>query len=134
MRSDDTTPQMDAHASPLARFRAHLALGELAYQFDTQNAQPVFYPRVIGPGSGSADLEWRVSAGLGTVHAVTVIAPRGEPAYNVVLIDMDEGFRLMGRVDEVPADSVRIGLRVRARVHAPGDGAAPYPVFVPEAA
>lgn len=123
-----------APLSPLARFRAHLERGELAYQFDTHTAQPVFFPRVVAPGSGNADLEWRVSAGLGTVYAVTVIAPRGEPAYNVVLIDMDEGFRLMGRVDELPADAVHIGLRVRARVHNPGEGAAPYPVFVPEAA
>jgi uncharacterized protein len=120
--------------SPLARFRAHLQRGELAYQFDAPNAQPVFFPRVIAPGSGNADLEWRVSAGLGTVHAVTVIAPRGEPAYNVVLIDMDEGFRLMGRVEGMPADDVRIGLRVRAHVHTPESGDAPYPVFVQEAA
>jgi uncharacterized protein len=67
------------------------------------------------------------------VHAVTVISPRGEPAYNVVLVDMDEGFRLMSRVEHVPAEAVRIGLRVRARVHMP-EGASPYPVFVPEAA
>ncbi len=122
-----------AAASPLARFREHLRRGELAYQYDAESGQPVFYPRVIGPGTGNAELQWHVSAGLGTVYAITVISPRGEPAYNVVLVDMDEGFRLMSRVDEVPADEVRIGLRVRARVHAPGEGAAPYPVFVPEA-
>jgi uncharacterized protein len=127
-------PEATVQQSPLARFRAHLARGELAYQFDPQTDQSVFYPRVIAPGSGNAELPWRVSAGLGTVHAVTVIAPRGEPAYNVVLIDMDEGFRMMGRVDEMPAEAVCIGLRVRARVHHPGEGAAPYPVFVPEAA
>ena len=126
----DTT---DAGASPLARFRAHLQQGELAYQFDTGCGQPVFFPRVIGPGTGHT-LEWRVSAGKGTVHAVTVISPRGEPPYNVALVDMDEGFRLMSRVEEVAADAVRIGMRVRSRVHTPGDGAPPYPVFVPEAA
>ena len=37
-------------------------------------------------------------------------------------------------VEEVAADAVRIGMRVRSRVHTPGDGAPPYPVFVPEAA
>ena len=126
----DTTA---AGASPLARFRDHLQRGELAYQFDAASGQPVFFPRVIAPGSGQA-LEWRVSAGKGTVHAVTVISPRGEPPYNVVLVDMDEGFRLMSRVEETPADAVRIGMRVRSRVHTPDGGAAPYPVFVPEAA
>ena len=122
-----------AAPSPLARFRAHLERGELAYQFDPASARAVFYPRVLGPGTGNPELEWRVSAGLGTVHAVTVIAPRGEPPYNVVLVDMDEGFRLMSRVEDLPADAVRIGMRVRARVHQ-GAEAPPYPVFVPEAA
>ena len=122
-----------AGASPLAHFRHFLQRSELAYQFDTASDQPVFFPRVIAPGTGNA-VEWRVSAGRGTVHAVTVISPRGEPPYNVVLVDMDEGFRLMSRVEEVPAHAVRIGMRVCSRVHTPGDGAPPYPVFVPEAA
>jgi uncharacterized OB-fold protein len=118
--------------SPLARFRGYLERGQLAYQFDRESGQAVFYPRVIGPVTGTADLEWRVSAGLGTVHAVTVISPRGEPAYDVALIDMDEGFRLMSRVEDVPAEQVGIGMRVRVRIHRSQDGAAPYPVFVPE--
>lgn len=122
-----------AGVSPLAHFRDHLQRGELAYQFDAASGRPVFFPRVIAPGTGNA-VEWRVSAGKGTVHAVTVISPRGEPPYNVALVDMDEGFRLMSRVEEVAADAVRIGMRVRSRVHTPGDGAPPYPVFVPEAA
>ena len=124
-----------AGASPLALFRDYLQRGELAYQFDAASGQPVFFPRVIAPGTGNA-VEWRVSGGKGTVHAATVISPRGEPPYNVVLVDMDEGFRLTSRVEEVPADAVRIGMRVRSRVHTPGDGAgaAPYVVFVPEAA
>ncbi len=121
-----------ASTSPLAQFRNHLQRGELAYQIDVASGQPVFYPRVIAPGTGNV-VEWRVSAGKGTVHAVTVISPRGEPAYNVVLVDMDEGFRLMSRVEQVPAEAVRIGMRVRARVHTP-EAAPPYPVFVPEAA
>jgi len=121
-----------AGASPLEQFRDHLQRGELAYQIDAASGQPVFHPRVIAPGTGN-DVEWRVSAGKGIVHAVTVISPRGEPAYNVVLVDMDEGFRLMSRVEQVPAEAVRIGMRVRARVHTP-EGATPYPVFVPEAA
>ena len=122
-----------AGVSPLAHFRDHLQRGELAYQFDAASGRPVFFPRVIAPGTGNA-VEWRVSAGKGTVHAVTVISPRGEPPYNVALVDMDEGFRLMSRVEEVHADAVRIGMRVRSRVHTPADGAAPYPVFVPETA
>ncbi|MBO9513070.1 MAG: OB-fold domain-containing protein [Variovorax sp.] len=131
-QSPDSPAAPRAATSPLAQFRAHLERGELAYQHDAASGRAVFHPRVIGPGTGNPSLDWRVSAGLGTVHAVTVISPRGEPAYNVVLVDMDEGFRLMSRVEGLPAHDVRIGLRVRFRVHRPADGAPPYPIFFPE--
>jgi uncharacterized OB-fold protein len=121
--------------SPLATFRAHLSQGKLAYQYDTQAGKAIFFPRVIAPGSGNPALELRISQGLGTVYACTVVAPRLAPAYNVVLVDMDEGFRLMSRVEGVPAEEVRIGMRVRVRVvhgtGGAGDTSAewPYPVF-----
>jgi uncharacterized OB-fold protein len=87
---------------------------------------------VIAPKSGSPDLEWRVSAGLGTVYATTVNHPRDAAPYNVALIDLDEGFRMMSRVEEMEPSSVKIGMRVRLRVKPGGVGAAePLPVFVP---
>ena len=118
--------------SPLEQYRAFLARGELGYQVD-DNGQAVFYPRVAAPNGRTGALRWVASRGLGTVYATTHIAPRGEPAYNVALIDMDEGFRLMSRVESIAADAVRIGMRVKVRIHpADGDeGEGPYPVFDP---
>lgn len=117
-------------ASPLARYLAHLERGELAYQLDA-DGRPVFYPRVEAPAGYRGPLRWAVSAGLGTVHATTVIGPRGEPAYNVALVDMDEGFRLMSRVESLPPDQVRIGLRVKLRVQPAQGDEDPCPVFDP---
>ena len=117
--------------SPLAAWLERLEKDELAYQFSPSTNQVVFYPRVIAPGSGAADLEWRISAGLGTVYATTVVHPQDGAAYNVVLIDMDEGFRLMSRVEDVPPAAVRIGQRVRFRAHRPGGDEPPIPVFFP---
>ena len=68
----------------------HLAREEIAYQVDA-DGDPVFPPRV-GP------FEWRVSAGAGTVYATTTVRRRGEEPYDVSLIDLDEGFRMMSRV------------------------------------
>jgi uncharacterized OB-fold protein len=117
--------------SPLAVYQEHLVHGELAYQYSPEADRAVFFPRVICPFSGSDRLEWRVSAGLGTVYATTVTHPaQGEP-YNVALIDCDEGFRLMSRVEEIDPMAVKIGMRVRFRVHEPGSDEPPYPVFVP---
>ena len=121
--------------SPLAVYQAHLEKGELAYQWSPEAGKAVFYPRVICPFTGSDRLEWRVSAGLGTVYATTVVHPVREGApYNVALIDCDEGFRLMSRVEDIAPLDVRIGMRVKFRVH-PADGdEPPYPVFTPAGA
>ena len=113
-------------------YQAHLDKGELAYQWSLDAQKAVFYPRVICPFTGSARLEWRVSAGLGTVYATTVVHPAREGApYNVALIDCDEGFRLMSRVEDLAPEAVKIGMRVKFRVHRPGADEPPYPVFVP---
>ncbi|MBV9569320.1 MAG: OB-fold domain-containing protein [Hyphomicrobiales bacterium] len=118
--------------SPLARYREHLEKGELAYQFDPLTGSAVFYPRLIGPKSGSPDLEWRVSQGLGTVYATTVNHPRDAAPFNVALIDLDEGFRMMSRVEEMEPAAVKIGMRVKLHIKAAGVGTAePLPIFVP---
>ena len=119
--------------SPLAIYQQHLDNGELAYQWSPQANRAVFYPRVICPYTGSERLEWRVSAGLGTVYAVTVTHPREGAPYNVALIDLDEGFRLMSRVEDIAPDAVKIGLRVKFRTHRPGGDEPAYPVFTPAA-
>jgi len=78
----------------------------------------VYYPREGCPHCGSTTLAWKSFSGLGTVHAVTTV--RRKPAdggdLNVSLIELDEGVRLMSRVDNLAPDAVRIGLRVKARV------------------
>ena len=117
--------------SPLKAYIAYLERGELAYQFSPAAGKAVFFPRVLCPFTGSDQLEWRVSKGLGTVHATTVVHPAEGAPFNVALIDCDEGFRLMSRVEDIPPERVTIGQRVRFRVHRPGGGEAPIPVFVP---
>ena len=115
--------------SPLTTYLAHLERGELGYQFSPSAGEAVFYPRLIAPKSGKADLEWRVSKGLGTVHATTVVHPQQGKPYNVALIDLDEGFRMMSRVEEILPTEVRIGMRVKFRTHPAEGDEPPYPVF-----
>ncbi len=116
--------------SPLTTYIAHLERGELAYQFSPSMGGAVFYPRMIAPKTGKADLEWRVSKGLGTVHATTVVHPQQGAPYNVALIDVDEGFRMMSRVEDVAPTQVCIGMRVKFRV-SKAEGEDPCPVFTP---
>ena len=120
-----------AQKSPLNTYLEHLEKGELAYQYSPEAKKAVFYPRVLCPFTGSDKLEWRISNGLGTVYATTVVHPAEGKPFNVALIDCDEGFRLMSRVEDTPPEQVRIGQRVRFRVHRPGGEEPPCPVFVP---
>ena len=115
--------------SPLTIYQEHLDRGELAYQ--VSDGKPVFFPRVAAPGTGSTDLEWRVSRGTGTVYATTVNYYKGEPPLNVALVELDEGFRMMSRVEDIPPESVRIGMRVKLRVLPTAEGRAALPVFIP---
>jgi uncharacterized OB-fold protein len=118
--------------APYTVYLEHLQRGELAYQFSPSARKPVFFPRVVSPFDAGEVLEWRISKGLGTVYSTTAIAERDGREYNVSLIDCDEGFRLMSRIERMPARDVCIGLRVRLQVHS-GEGPSndPYPVFVP---
>ena len=115
--------------SPLGTFLEHIKRGELAHQV-TEEGKAVFYPRAVAPVTGG-NLEWRVSKGLGTVYSTTAVHYRGEAPLNVALIDMDEGFRLMSRVEDIPAMDVKIGMRVRFRAHPGDEKQQPYPVFTP---
>src|SRR5256885_4760363 len=117
--------------SPLTMYLGHLERNELAYQFSPDAGRAVFYPRTMCPFTGSDRLEWRISKGFGTVHATTVVHPAEGKPYNVALIDCDEGFRLMSRVEDIAPEQVRIGQRERCRVHRPGGDEAPQPVLSP---
>jgi len=121
-------PEQDA---PLKTYLDHLLRNELAYQFSREAGHAVFYPRVLCPFTGSDQLEWRISKGLGTVYATTVVHPAEGKSFNVALVDCDEGFRLMSRIEDIAPEQVRIGQRVRFRVHRAEGDEDPYPVFAP---
>lgn len=111
-----------APSSPEAHWHAALAEGRLLLQLDTTTGKTVFPPRLVGPGGG--ELEWIEASGKGTVHSTTTIFPRppGEP-YNVVLVDLAEGARMMGRVEGIAPQDVAIGMAVSARIVVGDDGA-----------
>ncbi|WP_067141282.1 Zn-ribbon domain-containing OB-fold protein [Microtetraspora malaysiensis] len=117
--------------APHREYTDRLTAGSLPYQSCDGCLSAVFPPRVICPFCGATDLGWRESAGLGTVYSTSVIAPRDADPYPVVLVDLDERFRIMSTVVDVPAGDVRIGMRVRAGID-PGGPTGPRVVFTPE--
>ena len=117
-------------AIPTVTFQRYLESGELGFQHCRSCSRTVFYPRVLCPYCGSEDLEWRKSEGVGTVYATTTIYRRNE-TYNVSLIDLDEGFRMMSRVEDAHQEEVQIGTRVSLEVRQSGEDQSPVAVFVP---
>jgi hypothetical protein len=109
---------MSPPSGPEKRFFDALAAGRFEIQKCADCAQHVFYPRVICPHCGSDRLDWIAPSGRGTVYSTTVV--RRKPAdggdYNVCLVDLAEGVRMMSRVAGIAPPDVRIGMAVKARV------------------
>jgi len=117
-----------AKASPNAIYMDYCQKDQLAFQ-RSPSGKAIFYPRVLEPITG-AELSWEISRGLGTVYSTTVIYSRDEQPYNVALIDIDEGYRMMSRVEGVDPEHIRIGMRVQVQMMTFDDGKK-YPVFFP---
>lgn len=117
-----------AKASPNSVYMDYCRNDQLAFQ-RSPSGQAIFYPRIVEPKTGN-NLSWEVSQGLGTVYSTTVIYSRDEKPYNVALIDVDEGYRMMSRVEGVDPEDVRIGMRVQVKMVTFDDGKK-YPIFSP---
>ncbi|GCL63010.1 Zn-ribbon domain-containing OB-fold protein [Pseudaquabacterium pictum] len=104
---------MDPTASP---FVQGLAAGVLRHQRCTACGTALTGQRFACTGCGSARLAWCDAAGTGTVYAVSTVhrAPteawRALAPYTLVLVDLDEGPRLMAH----GAAGLAINQRVRA--------------------
>lgn len=117
--------------APYRTYRERLGEGVLAYQRCDSCGAALFHPRVICTECGSGQLTWRESSGLGAVYSTSTIFERDADPYAVTLVDVDEGFRMMSTVVGVPAERVRIGMRVRARIERGDEATEPRPVFEP---
>ncbi len=127
----EMSEEMTSAEAPALIYRRHLQYGKLSYQRCADCSAAVFYPRVLCPVCGSRALDWRESGGRGTVYATTAVHSRDRDPRSVVLVDLDEGFRMMSRVEGIPAEEVKIGARVRFEVRQ-GEEGEPVAVFVLE--
>lgn len=123
----------DAGHAPQQAYFAYLAAGRFMIQRSRSSGEHVFYPRVAAPRTGDVDLEWVQASGLGTVYATTVMRMRPPtPSYNVCLVQLKEGPRMMSRVEGIAPEAVAVGMAVRARIARDEQGQ-PLVVFDPVA-
>ena len=115
---------------PEEQWTAFLEQGRFMLLRARQSGKCFWFPRIAEPGTGSTDVEWVEASGQGTVYSTTVIRQKPPtPNYNLALIDLAEGPRMMSRVEGVAPEQVRIGMSVRARVIREGER--PVLVFEP---
>jgi uncharacterized OB-fold protein len=97
-------------------------------------AKHVFYPRVICSHCGSPELVWVTPSGNGTVYSTTVVRRKPDAGgdLHIALIDLEEGVRMMSRVDALAPELVSIGLAVTASIVT--ENGQPLVVFSPRPA
>lgn len=110
--------QAEAELAPGAAFESFLKKGELRLQCCTQCGKQIYFPRTLCPYCGNGELEWRQAAGTGTVYSTTTVRQRPERGgdYNVSIIELREGARMLSRVDGLEPGNVRIGMPVKAAI------------------
>lgn len=101
-----------------ALHQAALDAGRFTIQRCAACGRHQYFPRELCGHCGADTLDWVTPAGGGSVYATTIVRRKAEAGgdFNVALIDLDEGVRLMSRVEGIPPTAVRIGQRVQARV------------------
>ena len=79
-----------------------------------------WYPRVVCPFCHSADLEWRESAGKGTIYTYSVMR-RVEVPYVLGYVDLSEGVRIMSQISGCDPEEVTIGMELELAVEPFGE-------------
>jgi uncharacterized OB-fold protein len=118
----ELTSQPDG--APETVFKTGLAEGRFLLQRCDQTGRCVFYPRVLSPYSGQPLTTWVEASGQGVVYSTTVVRQKPEHggSYNLALIDLKEGPRMMSRVEGIAPETVRIGMPVTAFIGADDNG------------
>lgn len=126
-----TEPAGAAMRGPQEQYFAALAEGRFRIQRCAGCGAHQFFPRVLCMHCGAQDLHWTEPAGTGTVYSFSIVRRKPEAGgdYNVALIDLDEGVRMMSRVDGVALERLSIGMPVKASVLR--DAGQALVVFVP---
>lgn len=108
--------------------------GELRFQRCRQCGSFRHVPREVCAECSSFEWDWVASAGRGTVYTWTVVVRALHPdfgdstPYAPVVVQMDEGVRIVSQVLDCPPDQLRVGMPVQVGFVA-GDQGITLPYF-----
>jgi len=104
-----------SQSGPDLTFRDGLKRGEIKLQNCQSCGKFVFPPRVACPHCYGTELDLQQVSGLGEVHTTTTVRRKPERGgdYNVCMVELSEGPRMMTRVENIAPDKVSIGMAVK---------------------
>lgn len=112
---------------PNADFYRHAATGKLHVQHCRACGAWHHPPRYLCSRCGAEDLEWVPSSGRGTIFSWTVTHIPVDPAwftsgpYATVVVQMDEGVRIVGAWKGASLDEIHLDLPVVAEIEPVND-------------
>lgn len=108
---------------PDAIYARHLAEGRFMIQRCGACGTHLFYPRLLCTTCGAPEPGFVPASGSGTVHSFTVQRRRPEQGgdMSLVLVDLEEGPRMLSRIDGMAPADVTIGMTVQAGIVEEGD-------------
>jgi len=109
---------VESALGPDAKFRDGLSKGQIDIPRCEDCGKSHFFPRVNCPHCGSTTISWHRASGKGEVHTTTTVRRRPESGgdYNVCMVELAEGVRMMSRVDGIAPADVKIGMPVEVFV------------------
>jgi uncharacterized protein len=119
-----------------AAYYEHCARGELAFQRCDDCGAWRHPPRVLCAACGSARWSWQPSTGRGRVFTWTVVHQPMNPAfasevpYAVIVVETDEGVRVVTNLRGAGPEVLRLGLPVEVTFEVI-DGTLTLPMFQP---
>jgi len=126
-RDDTSARPLPALSGLAGEFYRWCAQGELRFQRCDGCGRWRHVPREICAHCGSFDWTWTRSSGRGTVYAYTEIVRPLHPAfaadapYTVVIVELEEGVRMLSRMVDCAPGAVAIGMPVAVEFVAAAD-------------
>ena len=77
---------------------------------------PRYFPRITCPFCGSEAYDWMKASGKSTLYSYVVVHPptlpvfKNDVPYPVILVEMEEGPRMVSNVMDCPIDDLVIGM------------------------
>jgi uncharacterized protein len=93
--------------------------GILCLQYCAQCQQYQFYPRLYCMHCGADKISWVTASGRGVIYSYTIIHQNKSPEfvqdtpYNVAVIQLEEGPRMMSNIIGISPEDLRVDLPVK---------------------